>query len=70
MGYRRRNYPLTEEPAAVAERLGVELIGNPLLLRLIASALSTATIKHLHLAGDDFGGVAILAILALPFTST
>src|SRR5690554_2045728 len=38
------------------------------LVALVVVATTAATaVEHLHFVGDDFGGVAVLAVLALPF---
>src|SRR5699024_10212429 len=37
------------------------------LVVVATTLLAAAAVEHLHLVGDDLGGVAILAVLALPF---
>jgi len=64
-------------PAAAARstRVGGAATGltavAAIIHRCAAAATPTITpaIEHLHLIGDDFGGVAILTVLALPFSS-
>src|SRR5690554_3015218 len=64
------------ETATVRRRLGLVLLrGRPVFRlavvivsgwRIVSPAGAASTIEHLHLAGDDFRGVTILAILSLP----
>src|SRR5512139_507845 len=61
--------PLGSAGRTAGRTLGGRIAAVPRFLGSPATA-APATAHHLHLAGDDFGGVAVIAALVLPLAGT